>query len=62
MAMGLDDDAQVIFRNDSLSSPGMSEFGGRNAALARTYGMPAEELAALMLQWREQAMAGKTTG
>ena len=34
----------------------MSEFGGRNAALARTYGMPAEELAALMLQWRAMAM------
>lgn len=59
MTMGLDREAQVIFQNDNLSSTGMSEFGGRNAALGRTYGMPAEELAALLLQWREQAMARK---
>lgn len=57
MAVGLDRDAHVMFQNDSLSSAGMSEYGGRNAALGRTYGMPAEELAALMLQWRERAMA-----
>ena len=57
MAAGLDREAHIMFQNDGLSSTGMSEFGGRNAALGRTYGMPAEELAALMLQWRERAMA-----
>jgi hypothetical protein len=57
MVVGQDSNAYIMFRNDGLSSIGMSEYGGRNAALTRTYGMPAEELAALMQQWRERAMA-----
>lgn len=57
LAVGLDGNPHIVFRNDALSSTGMSEFGGRNAALARAYGMPAEELAELLSQWRERAMA-----
>jgi hypothetical protein len=59
LAVGREGEAHLMFQNDGVSSAGMREFGGRNAALAQTYGMPVEELAALMLQWRERAM-GRT--
>lgn len=59
-AMDFGGQQQVMFRNDTVSSAGADEYGGRNAAMGRTYGMSAEQLAELMSQWRERAIASRT--